>query len=141
VLAVDPGAVRVGLALSDPLQTIATPLRVLPGARRGALARQLAEVALEEEAVGILVGLPVGLRGEPGPMAKGVLRLVGALRQATPLPVETLDERYTSQDAAAAFREAGVRASDRRGKVDKVAAAILLQAWLDARCGAPPGPA
>jgi putative Holliday junction resolvase len=133
ILAVDPGSVRVGLALSDPLQTIASPLAVLPGGRRGELALRLARRAEEEEAVGILVGLPVSLSGQEGPMAKGVGRLVAALRAATRLPVETLDERRTSQDAEAVFVEAGVGASARRGKVDMVAAALLLQAFLDSR--------
>lgn len=133
LLAVDPGSVRTGLALSDPGQGIASPLDVLPAARRPQLAQLIAEVAAREEAVGILVGLPVSLDGRLGPQAQGVRKLVRAIRCRTPVPVVTLDERYTSQAASAALAEAGIRASDRRGKVDKVAAAILLQAFLDAR--------
>lgn len=142
ILAVDPGSVRVGLAICDPLQTFASPLEVLPGGRRGALAERLAARAAEEEAVGILVGVPVSLSGDDGPMARGVRRLVEALRSRTSLPVATADERRTSRDAEAAFVEAGVRASARRGKVDMVAAALLLQAFLDGRRGGPaaPGP-
>ena len=72
-------------------------------------------------------------RLELGPQAQGVMRLVRAIRARTELPVATLDERYTSLDARSALSEAGIRASDQRGKVDKVAAAILLQAFLDGR--------
>lgn len=133
LLAVDPGAVRTGLAVSDPGQAIASPLDVLPAARRPQLAQRIIEVAAREEAAGILVGLPVSLDGRIGPQAQGVLKLVRAIRTRTPLPVRTLDERYTSQAAHAALGEAGIRASDQRGKVDKVAAAILLQAYLDSR--------
>lgn len=133
ILAVDPGHVRTGLALSDPLQTIASPLEVLSGLKRGALAKRLVEVAREHEAVAIVVGLPLTLDGAIGPMARGVMKLVRNLAQRSGLPVLPLDERYTSRDANAAFQEAGVRASDRRGQVDMVAASLLLQGFLDQR--------
>ncbi len=137
ILAVDPGGVRTGLALSDPLQSIASPLEVWIAKKRGALAKEIAQKAEQLEAVGILVGLPCSIRGEIGPMARGVLKLVRAIQSQTTCPVCTLDESYTSRDANEVFVEAGIRASDRRGKVDKVAAALLLQRFLDLR---PSGP-
>lgn len=133
LLAVDPGSVRTGLALSDPGQSIASPLEVLERLKKGALVQAIAARARQYEAVGVLVGMPVSLDGGEGPMATRSRRLAASLRQEARLPVALADERYTSQAADRAFVEAGVRASDRRGKVDMVAAAVLLQAWLDGR--------
>lgn len=133
ILAVDPGSVRTGLALSDPLQTIASPLEVWTGLKRGALIKQLVDLVRTQEVVAIVVGLPLTKGGEVGPMAQGVMKLVRGLQQRSQVPVLPLDERFTSRGANAAFEEAGVRASDRRGRVDMVAAALLLQEFLDRR--------
>lgn len=133
LMAIDPGGVRVGLALSDPGQAVASPLEVLKGLKKGALLDALADRCREHEVAGLLLGLPVSLDGSEGPMATRSRRLARGLRERTGLPVALLDERYTSRAADEAFIEAGVRASDRRGKVDKVAASLLLQAYLDGR--------
>jgi putative Holliday junction resolvase len=81
----------------------------------------------------IVVGLPLSLDGSVGPAAQGVLDEVAELAATTRVPVETYDERLTTVTAERALREQGVRGRDRRKVVDKAAAAVLLQAWLDGR--------
>lgn len=138
VLGVDLGARRIGLALSDPLGVLAGPLEVLQ--RTGDPAADHARIlraAVENEASVIVVGVPLSLStGRPGPAAQATLAEVAALaeRAATadpPLTVETHDERLTTVTAQRSLATGGVRAKDRRAKVDKVAAAVMLQAWLD----------
>lgn len=129
MLAVDPGTVRVGLAVSDPLRITAQPLEVVPAA--DAIARITAicgELDVEE----VIVGLPVTEQGEEGESARMARELVQELEEATGLPVTAVDERYTSRMAESTMVEAGVRRRRRRGSVDKVAAAVLLRGYLDA---------
>lgn len=133
VLAVDPGSVRTGLALTDPSQTIASPAEILTRLQGEALVQALVERVRRHQAVGVVVGVPVSMDGQEGPQALASRRLIAALAARVRVPVEGFDERLTSRDAEAAFIEAGIRASDRRGKVDAVAAAVLLRAWLEAR--------
>jgi putative Holliday junction resolvase len=138
VLGVDLGARRIGLALSDPLGVLAGPLQVLlrtgdPAADHAAILR----AALENEAAVIVVGVPLSLStGRPGPAAKATLEEVAALAERAaaadpPLTIETHDERLTTVTAQRSLATGGVRAKDRRAKVDKVAAAVMLQSWLD----------
>jgi putative Holliday junction resolvase len=140
VLGVDLGARRIGLALSDPLGVLAGPLAVLErtGDRVADHAAILREAA-ENEATVIVVGLPLSLAtGQPGPAARATLDEVTELRDRAaaahpPVAVETHDERLTTVTAQRSLATGGVRARDRRGKVDKVAAAVMLQSWLDGR--------
>ena len=140
VLGVDLGARRIGLALSDPLGILAGPLEVLerrgdPGADHSRILR----AAAENEATTIVVGLPLSLStGRPGPAAQATLEEVAALAERAaaaepPVNVETYDERLTTVTAQRSLATGGVRAKDRRAKVDKVAAAVMLQSWLDGR--------
>jgi putative Holliday junction resolvase len=138
VLGVDLGARRIGLALSDPLGITAGPLAVIQrSGDRGADHRAILETAREAEATRIVVGLPLSLStGRAGPAARAVLDEVAelALRAAAAEPavaVETYDERLSTVSAQAALAAGGVKARARRGMVDKVAAAVILQSWLD----------
>lgn len=140
VLGVDLGARRIGLALSDPLRVLAGPLTVLE--RTGDRAADHAAIlrhAAENEASVIVVGLPLSLStGRPGPAARATLDEVAELNQRAaacdpPVAVETYDERLTTVTAQRSLATGGVRARDRRSKVDKVAAAVMLQSWLDSR--------
>lgn len=140
VLGVDLGARRIGLALSDRLGVLAGPLTVLPRTGdRAADHAAILRVAAEHEAVVIVVGLPVSLStGRVGPAAQATLDEVAELstRAATldpPMAVETHDERLTTVTAQRSLAAGGVRAKDRRSMVDKVAAAVMLQSWLDGR--------
>jgi putative pre-16S rRNA nuclease len=138
VLGVDLGARRIGLALSDPLGVLAGPLAVLQ--RTGDRAADHAAIlrtVTENEATLIVVGVPLSLStGRPGPAALAALDEVAELagRAAAldpPVTVETHDERLTTVTAQRSLATGGVRAKDRRALVDKVAAAVMLQSWLD----------
>ena len=134
VVGLDLGARRIGVAVSDPSGTVASPHSVLQ--RSGSHAadhRAVAAVVAEDEADLLVVGLPRSLDGSLGPAARSALAEVDELAAAVPVPVATVDERLTTVSADRALREAAVRGDARRKVVDKVAAAILLQSWLDGR--------
>jgi putative Holliday junction resolvase len=131
VLGIDLGSRRIGLALSDPDATIASPFQVLE--RRGAK-RDLAALAalVEEHAVErIVVGLPIHMDGRRGPEAEAAEKFAASLGQATKLRVDLIDERWTTVEAERTLREMGQRGRKRRQHVDAVAASILLRAYLD----------
>jgi putative Holliday junction resolvase len=133
VLGIDPGSKRIGVAVSDDARRVATPIDVL--ARSGDVARDhraIAALVDEWEATLVVVGLPLGLSGAVGVAAQGVLDEVERLRATLSVPVETYDERLTTVTAERSLMEQRMRADARRRVVDKVAAAVLLQAWLDA---------
>jgi putative Holliday junction resolvase len=136
-LGLDLGSKRIGVAVSDRSGTIASPLTVLTRARsrRDDHAR-IAALVREEEADCVVVGMPRSLSGEDGPAARAARSEASALASVVGVPVETYDERFTTVTANRALAESGVRGTARRQVVDKVAAAVILQAWLDARRGA-----
>jgi len=130
VLALDPGTRRVGLAVSDPLGITAQPHGVLDATDPGLLShigRLAADLGVER----IVVGLPVSLRGTEGPAAAAARRFAAEVAEATGLPVELRDERFTSVTAERALVEAGLSGRRRRAVRDGVAAAVLLQSYLD----------
>ena len=134
VVGLDLGTKRIGVAVSDPSGTVATPHSVL--ARTGSRAadhRAVAAVVEEYEAELLVVGLPRSMDGSLGPAAQGALAEVDELADALPVPVETVDERLTTVSADRVLRDAAVKGEARRRVIDKVAAAILLQTWLDGR--------
>ncbi len=134
VLGVDLGSKRIGIAVSDRSGTIASPLTVVQ--RSGSVARDhqvIAKLVEEEEAVAVVVGLPLNMNGTLGPAAKAAVREAEALANVVNVPVHTSDERRTTVTADRAMIEAGMDAKARRKVVDKVAAAVLLQHWLDGR--------
>jgi putative Holliday junction resolvase len=142
VMAVDPGSKRVGLAVSDPTGTIAQALPTVPAEPAATLASRLAEIAKAQDALRIVVGLPLRLDGSHGPEAAAARRLAHSLRQSSRLPVELVDERLTTAEAERALIAGGVRREKRRASIDGVAATLLLQGHLDAERaqGAPPKP-
>ena len=134
LLAVDWGEVRLGLALSDETQTLASPLETL--VRRAGKRLPLARIfALVEEyrPVGAVVGLPLTGEGEEAESAAAARALAGELGRRTGLPVEMWDERMSTARALAAIREQGGTTRGRKADVDALAAAVLLQHFLDAR--------
>jgi putative Holliday junction resolvase len=139
ILAVDPGSKRVGLALSDPSETIAQPLATVAAQPEETLASRLAQVARAKEATRIIVGLPLRLDGTHGPEASAARKLAAAVRQASGLPVELVDERLTTAAADRALIEGGVKRRQRRQDIDRVAATMLLQGHLDHRRRQKPG--
>jgi putative Holliday junction resolvase len=136
VLGIDLGSRRIGVAVSDASQTIATPLTVIQRSRSVAEDhRRIAALVAEEEAERVVVGLPISLDGSLGPAAQRAVAETQALASVVSVPVETYDERFTTVTAEQALMEARLRAEARRRLVDKVAAAVMLQSWLDARRG------
>jgi putative holliday junction resolvase len=133
-LGLDLGAARIGVAVSDRSGTVASPLTVL--ARSGNIAadhRRLAQLVVEEEAEIVVVGMPWSLSGQAGRAAKAAQNEITALASVLNVPVVSHDERFTTRTAQQALREGGVKRARQRAVVDKVAAAVMLQAWLDAR--------
>ncbi len=128
----DLGTKRIGVALSDSAGTMALPYEVV--IRSGDEAtdhRRLLALATEAEVETIVVGLPLSLDGRQGPAARSALEEVARLASVAEVPVVTFDERLTTVTAQRGLRQAQMRGRDQRKVVDKVAAAVLLQAWLD----------
>jgi putative Holliday junction resolvase len=121
----------VGLALSDPTRTIASPLDSIPAEPADTLADRIAKVALEHEASRVVVGLPKRMDGSSGPEAAAARVLADAIRRATRLPVTMVDERLSSRSAERVLLEGGVSRARRRQLSDRVAAVIILQSYLD----------
>ena len=131
VLAVDPGSRRVGVAVSDPTGTIAQPLTALPAEPGDTLVQRLAALARDHEAAVLVVGLPRRLDGGIGPEARAARRLADELRRTTGLEVTLVDERLTSAAAERSLLSAGTSRARRRQLSDQVAAALILQSYLD----------
>ena len=132
VLGVDLGSRRIGLAISDEDRRVAAALSVLARTRSHAVDHaEIAAVIAEMGANLVVVGLPLSLSGVAGPAAQTVQGEVTELRQSLPVPVEFSDERYTTVIARRALACGGRRPALRAAVVDKVAAAAILQTWLD----------
>jgi len=134
ILGLDWGVVRIGLALSDESQTLATPLDTLVRRRgkRFPVARLL-ELVAEHGAVGIVAGLPLTLEGNEGESAVEARALAQSIAARSRLPLELWDERLTTVRALRAVREQGGSTRGRKQDLDALAAAVLLQHFLDAR--------
>lgn len=131
VVGVDLGTKRVGVAVSDATGTLASPYEVVP--RSDDLPRRLAAIVEEVGAERVVVGLPLSLDGSVGRAAQAAIDEADALAAALPVPVETFDERLTTVTADRSMMARKMKADARRRVVDKVAAAVMLQAWLDSR--------
>jgi putative Holliday junction resolvase len=137
ILAMDVGRTRIGLAISDPSQTLARPLTTLVVKADTAIdtvLQALARLVAEDDGLErVVIGLPVRLNGDPNEQTHYVEKFVGALRTRTALPIEVEDERLTSREAESrlALRERDWR--KRKQQLDAAAAAIILQDYLDRR--------
>lgn len=133
-LGIDLGAKRIGVAVSDTDRRVATPIEVvLRSGDRPRDHRALAALVEEWEVTTVVVGVPYSLDGSTGPAAQGVLAEIERLRATLPVPVETYDERLSTVTAERSLMQQNLRAHERRRVVDMVAAAVLLQGWLDAQ--------
>lgn len=132
-MGLDVGDKRIGVALSDEGATIASPRETLPRRSNRKDIAYLLDLARREEVGEILVGMPFSLDGSEGPQARKVSRFVDALRAETPIPIETWDERLTTAFAERALIEGDVSRARRKKSIDRVAAALILQSYLDAR--------
>jgi putative Holliday junction resolvase len=142
-IGIDLGTKRIGVAVADSAGRVATAYdTVLRSGDAARDHRRIAELAAEVEADQLVVGLPLSLDGSIGPAAKKALKEAKQLARATGLPVDTWDERFTTVTAHQDLAAADLDARQRRAIVDKVAAAVMLQAWLDHRAatGGPAAP-
>jgi putative holliday junction resolvase len=134
ILGIDYGTTRIGLSLSDPLQIIAQPHKTIANTTK-----TIAEIChiVREESVGlIVVGMPFNLKGEKGKKAQEVDEFIGQLEEATGTEVVHWDERFTTSIAHQTLLDMGTKREERRknkGRVDSMAAAIMLQGFLDSR--------
>jgi putative pre-16S rRNA nuclease len=132
VLALDVGARRLGVAVSDPTGTVASPLATLPRRTPDEDASALAALAAQHDAGTVVVGLPLTLDGREGPAAKSVRRYLAELATRLPrLDFRLADERLSTVAAERTLVGGGVRRRARRAVVDQVAASVFLQTWLD----------
>jgi putative Holliday junction resolvase len=132
-MALDVGDVRIGVALSDETETLASGLVTLKSVGPRKDAQALAALVREHDVGEVVVGLPLRLDGSLGSQAEKVLAFVERLRRVLRLPVVARDERLTSVEADERLAEAGVRRRDRKARIDQAAAALILQEHLDQR--------
>jgi putative Holliday junction resolvase len=131
ILALDHGTKRIGVAVSDELKIIATPLEYILAEPFADFLARLKEIVREKEVDLIIVGMPRNMDGSYGPAALKVQEFVAVLKDAIAIPIKTLDERLTTVQAQKFLIQGNVRRAQRKEKVDKTAAAILLQSYLD----------
>ena len=131
ILALDHGTRRIGIAVSDEMKMIASPLEYILAEPFANFLSRLREILREKEVELILVGMPRNMDGSYGPAALKVQEFVAALKETITIPIKTLDERLTTVQAQRFLIQGNVRRDKRKEKVDKTAAAILLQSYLD----------
>lgn len=134
-LGVDVGRARVGIARTDAQPLMAVPVTTLrrsPGDVDGQeIVPAILQLVDEYEAIEVIVGLPLNLKGEPTPSTDDALRLASRLATASRVPVRVLDERLTTVSASASLRAVGMHAREQRSVIDQQAAVVLLQQALD----------
>jgi putative holliday junction resolvase len=136
-MALDVGDVRIGVALSDETETLASELTTLAAKGPRKDAQAVAALVREHSAGALVVGVPYRLDGSVGPQAERVLAFVERLRRALRVPVATWDERLTSVEAGERLLAAGIGARERKARLDRAAAGLILQEYLDDRRAGP----
>lgn len=132
LLGLDFGTARIGAALSDTARTIATPLEVIDRSDKRASFERIAELVTEWDITAVVVGLPLHLNGSRGSAVDFVEKEIASLGATIDVPVVTYDERLTTVTAHRSLDVQDVPAAKRRTMVDMVAAAVILQGWMDA---------
>lgn len=139
MIGIDLGTKRIGVAASDRSGTLASPVAVIT--RSGTESRDHEEInklVISHEAVAVVVGLPISMSGELGAAARSASAEATRLASVVGVPVHLHDERLTTKSAEAALMHNKMKAQARRRVIDKVAAAVMLQSWLDSRPPADP---
>jgi putative holliday junction resolvase len=132
ILAIDYGKARTGIAISDPLGIIAQPLETYTGRQ---LEQHVADLVQEQDVIRVLVGMPLHMSGEKGEQAQEVDAFISRLQAALSIPIQTVDERLTSVEAERQLHAVGKKIGADKGAVDRRAAAIMLQSYLDSQSG------
>lgn len=133
ILAIDYGKKRTGIAVTDPLQIIATPLQMVP---TGELLIFLKGYLQKESVERIVIGMPKNLQNEDTDSTEGVRKFIAFLNREFPeMAIHTVDERFTSKMALQSMIDAGSKKKDRRekGNIDKISATLILQSYLESR--------
>lgn len=133
ILAVDHGEKRIGLALSDPTATLASPLKVIAHVSRLVDAAQVADLAVQHQAGLIVIGQSFDEEGQPNLAGRRAARFAEALRTQTDIPVTLWDESFSTQDARATRIEMGVSRKKRGGHLDELAAVMILRSYLESQ--------
>ena len=133
ILGLDYGTKRIGVAVSDPLNIIAQGVRVVPNSTEGL--NEIKRLAREYDVEKVVVGIPYNLKGEKGQKAKEVDGFIERIKQESGLEFVTWDERFTSERAHQTLLEMGAKKKQRQSKekIDEMAAALILQGYLDSR--------
>jgi putative Holliday junction resolvase len=134
ILAIDPGKARLGLAISDADRRIASPLATWKCRDRDQDGRFLQKAIADEQVGLVVIGLPVHLSGKEGTQARAARAFGAWLGELTGVPCVLYDERFTTREAEGHLLDAGLTHKQRKARRDRVAAQILLQAYLDAGC-------
>ncbi len=130
-LALDYGTKRVGMALSDPTGSLASPLPFVPATPVAKLFGTIKLLIREKEVGQILVGLPRNMDGTYGPSARAAEEFARRLKDVVPIPIKMVDERLSTVEAGRRLREGGKKAAEQKGKIDSASAQIILQSFLD----------
>ena len=131
IMALDIGEKRIGVAISDPQERVASPLVVLDAVQVERGEKPFTRLLEDWEPELFLCGLPLTLNGEEGPQALRVRKVAQAISARFHIPIEFADERLSSREAKRILREEGLDERSMRGKIDMIAASVFLQAWLD----------
>lgn len=132
LVGLDVGTKRFGVAVSDPMKIFASPHEVIHAQGDKHALREVVRICSEQEAETLVVGLPLNMDGSSGPAAERVEGLVEKLKARLDIPIVLWDERLTTKTAEAALIEADTRRERRKELVDKIAAQVLLQHYMDA---------
>ena len=135
IMAVDLGAVRTGIAISDETESLASPVGTVTQRDRERLLQEVAAIAEQQHAALVVVGLPRNMDGSKGESACNAERFAQALKELTGLPMVMRDERLTTMSAIGFLDETNVRGKKRKNIIDTVSATIILQDYLDSRRG------
>lgn len=133
ILGLDYGEKRIGVALANGEKRLAIPMTVIERASEKADMDKILDLITQYDVERIVVGLPRSLDGSLGRQAKEVLNFTGAISQHTNIPVDTWDERFSTVAAESLFKDAGMKREKRKGHRDAMAAAIILQGYLDSK--------
>ncbi len=137
VLGLDVGERRVGVSIGDPTGLLATPLTTITRSSLDLDIASILDLARENEAAEIVVGMPLSLSSEVGPQARATRHFIRALSERTDIPVKRWDERFSTREAERRLQEAGVKPSRDKGRLDAAAATVILQSYLDSRRRSP----
>jgi putative holliday junction resolvase len=133
VLGLDLGDARIGVAISDPDRRMALPFGTIHVGQPPGELRAIAAIVREQAISAVVLGLPLSLSGAAGPAARHAQGFAQTLEALLDVPVHLQDERLSTAEAERQLSASGLRGKDRRRVVDRTAAAVILQAWLDAR--------